>query len=243
MSETRYLILNGNTNAALTDRMVRLATEQVGVDAGVFGLTAATGAAHIRTPEQVLEACEAVQHLLSQAPAAVDIGILGCFGLPDVERLRERAAFPLVDLLDGGVLAAQQLSDRFAILTVGGQWPSMLQREMDRRGLADSCVGIQALPQLAFDPVSEPSQLADWLREPVARLIDELNPGAVLLGGAAFSGLGDALQTSFDIPVIDSLSATLALVETLRQLRQAGLDSFPFSRPAAVPARAFHRSA
>lgn len=243
MPETRYLIFNGNTNFAITDRMVRLAAEHFGSDADVFGLTAETGAAYIRTPEQCLKACEAVRHLLGQAPDAVDFGILGCFGLPDVERLREQATFTLIDLLEGGILAAQQLSDRYAILTVGGQWPSMLQREMERRGLAGSCIGIQALPQLAFDPLSETSQLADWLREPVARLIDELNPGAVLLGGAAFSGLGEALQASFDIPVIDSFSATLALVENLQQVHEAWPETLPFNCPGAASRRGLHRSA
>ncbi|NVK39814.1 MAG: hypothetical protein HWE39_01105 [Oceanospirillaceae bacterium] len=232
MSETRYLILNGNTNTALTDRMVQLASSHFETE--VLGVSAQNGAPYIRTPEQCLLACDAVQSMLGQAPEGVSLGILGCFGLPDVERLRARSPFPLIDLFEGGVRAAQQLSDRYAILTVGGRWPSMLQQELKRRDLASGCVGIQGLPQLAFDPVTEPQQLARWLRQHVAQLIDDVDPGAVLLGGGAFSGLGELVQEGFEIPVFDAFSATLELVDTLQLMQQAGLNPPLLSVPGAA---------
>ncbi|GGO82071.1 hypothetical protein GCM10011348_22590 [Marinobacterium nitratireducens] len=225
MSETDYLILNGNTDTRMTGRMVQLASAHFGDEFRVRGISAETGALSIRTPEQCVQACTAVRAMLSKAQGAVEIGILGTFGLPDFDGLRARSPFPLIDLVEGGVNAARQLTDRYAIVTVGGRWPSMLQLELKRRGLLSGCVGIQALPQLAFDPVAEPQRLAAWLREPVAQLIEDVDPGAVLLGGAVFAGLGEAVQDGVEVPVIDAFSATLELVETLQLMQQVGLES------------------
>ncbi|MFC6671791.1 aspartate/glutamate racemase family protein [Marinobacterium aestuariivivens] len=224
MTRNRYLILNGNTNTAMTQSMVRLAADWFGDDGEVRGLSAASGYPYINTREHCVAACDAVQELLQQPIADVDLAIVGCFGLPDIERLRASAPYPLIDMLESGVRAARQLSDRFVILTAGQQWPGMLHQELERRGLMGGCIGIRALDQLALDPLSERDALIETMADQVKEAVEALQPGAVLIGGAAFAGIGTELQAQFEIPVIDSFQATLALAETLLSMQHAGID-------------------
>jgi allantoin racemase len=122
------LLVNANTTAALTDRLVAAARDLTDPDCTIIGATALFGPAYIASRADAAVAAHATTETISDAvrrrsPETFDACILACFGDPGLGAARETFPFPIVGMAEASILSALQLGDRFAIVTVGERWP------------------------------------------------------------------------------------------------------------------------
>lgn len=209
----RLLVLNPNTSSQVTDRLVAMVRSALppGDDVQVSAATARFGAAYIASETSYTVAAHAVldayeAHAASQgAPDAV---LVGCFGDPGVQALREASGRPVIGLAEAAMRAAQD-NGPYVIVTGGTAWEPMLWRFARAWQLEQALAGIYTLPDDgAALAAADTTRTAARLRA-LAQQALQRHPAArrVVLGGAGLAGLAGAVGQGLAVPVIDSVAA------------------------------------
>ncbi|QTL05456.1 Asp/Glu racemase [Aquabacter sp. L1I39] len=202
----RLLIVNPNTSQAVTDLLEAAARPLLPSGVKLQAITAPFGAASLESPAETAIAAHAVLTALAEAEP-FDAAIIGAFGDPGLEAAQDLFEAPIFGLGRASLQAAASYG-RFVLVTVGPHLRPSLERAAHEAGVGDACAGMVFLPvsvlELATDPLAA-------LPAIVAAAADFASQGtqAVLLAGAPFSGLADALAPSVRMPVLDGLTCAL----------------------------------
>ena len=214
----RLLLLNGNTDPAITDLLAARAAEalpRLGLPpAEIISATAPFGARYIATRAAVAIAGHAVlaglaEHIGADNPRRFDAALIACFGEPGIEAARETLPIPVHGLAEASLAAALRLAPRIALLTGGTAWVPMLEEFALVRGHSPERVLVRGVAptgdMIARDPEGALAILAE-----AARTAARDGAGVVVLGGAGLAGLAQRLAPMVPVPVLDSLECALA---------------------------------
>jgi Asp/Glu/hydantoin racemase len=205
------LVINPNTSDSVTQLLQTHVQAAAGLHVQVRTVTARFGAPYIACEASFAVAAHAaldawaaaLQDSTQPAPDAV---LIGCFGDPGLLALRESSPVPVTGLAEAACIEAAR-HGRFAIVTGGDRWGSMLQRLAQALGHGPALAGIHTVAptgaQLAADPQAARSLLAQACRD-AAR---QLGAQAVIVGGAGLAGVAAAIQSEVGVPLIDSVQA------------------------------------
>lgn len=213
------LLLNANTSAAMTDRMVRAARR---LHPPCRGATVQRGARYISDERSAAVATRAVLDFGEALTPATrpDVLVVSCFGDPGLWPLRARLPIPVIGMAEASCHTACQTGARFGIVTGGAAWGPMLTRFVAQIGLAARLSGIHIVgltgDQLATDPATALPLVADKIAEAAAAGAD-----SVILGGAGLVGFADRLAAQSPVPLLDSLSCAVAQAVAIARLRQS----------------------
>jgi Asp/Glu/hydantoin racemase len=230
----RLLIVNPNTTAAVTEQMLGQARAVLPADAEVQAVTAGFGARYISSEASAAVAANAVLHACADAVASAgrpDAVLIGCFGDPGLLALRELLDVPVTGLAEASLLAGARHGS-CAIVTGGAAWAPMLRRlawSLDLLHVLTDIVTVERTgSELKADPQAAHALLLAACREAAARG----QPGSIVLGGAALTGMGDALAPLLGLPLLDSVECGLRHAWSLAcgELRP------PAAVPQAAPA-------
>jgi Asp/Glu/hydantoin racemase len=210
----KLLLINGNTNAAITDRAVacaRASLPGLGLSAEVAGVTARFGARYIASRAASAIAQHAVLDALAEYGAGYDGIIIACFGDPGLEAARELSPVPVVGMADASLTIGFRAATRVAFITGGAAWVPMLEEFCLVRGYGRDQVLVRAVApdggMIAADPEGAIALLAQAARDAAAE-----GAGAVVLGGAGLAGLAPAVAAASGVAVLDSLNCSLLAV-------------------------------
>jgi allantoin racemase len=214
----RLLLLNGNTDPAITDLIAARAAEAVarlGLPAAeLVPVTAPFGARYISTRAAVAVAGHAVlaalaQHVGSGNPAGYDAAVIACFGEPGIEAARELLPIPVVGMAEASLAVALALAPRIALLTGGALWVPMLEEFALVRGFGKDRVMVRGIAPTGDMIARDPAGAAVLLAEAAQAAVSE-GAGAVVLGGAGLAGIAPRVAPLVSVPVLDSLDCALA---------------------------------
>jgi allantoin racemase len=230
-SRRRLLLVNSNTDAAMTEW---LAGKAMVADQGAE-LTIATapfGASYVDSRADVVVAAHAILVAIAQASTETrfDACVIACFGEPGLGAARELFDFPVVGLAEAAMHSAAQLAPRFAICSRSTRWISMLEELVTLYGFRDRCAGIYALSALAPEAQTQAESTAALVRV-MPDLLRESGAAALILGGAALTGIAAEVEAGIGLPVIDALTAGFAQAGVLAALRPGKAWSGPYSWP------------
>jgi len=201
----RILLINANTTAAITDRLVAIGNGMAPPGVIFTGATGRFGARYIASRAASAIAAHASLDAWAEHGAGADAVLLGCFGDPGLDALRELAPVPVLGLADASAQAA--LGRRFGVVTGGAAWKPMLEEFFAARGHAASLAGVRTVApsggEIARDPEGALALLAEACRASVA----EDGADVVILGGAGLAGLAGKLAGRVEVPVICSVGA------------------------------------
>ncbi len=208
----KLLLLNGNTDEAMTARLVE-AARRMYPTRDFFGATARFGERYIASRRAAAIAAHAVldgveREVGERNPRGFDAVVIACFGDPGLEAAREICPVPVLGLADASLAAARRIAPRIALLTGGAAWVPMLREFALIRGLGPEQVRVAAVSltggEIARDPEGSVPILAEAARDAVAD-----GRGALILGGAGLVGLAARLRGAVGVPVLDCLEAAL----------------------------------
>ena len=209
-AEAEILLLNGNTNGEITDRMVAAATK-IAPGHRIMGRTAPFGEPYVSTPPAYSAAAHAVATMAAQiaterpAPAAV---VVACFGDPGLMAARALLPCPVIGMAEASAHAACQLGRRFGIVTGGRFWGPMLEDFIATTGLNMRMTGVETLEltgaEIAANPTAAERTVADC-----ANRLAEAGAGSVILGGAGLVGFATRLKHRATVPLLDSLTCAV----------------------------------
>ena len=226
---SRILLLNPNSAADLTDRLLLQAAEFARADTAFLGRTARFGARHIGSRTAFAIAGHAAIDLAaawfaepSQAP--VQAAILACFGDPGLEALREICPFPVLGLADAAIREAA-MRGRFSIVTGGAAWVPMLQELADRLGVGGQLASIRTLPATGIAIGNDPDRFLEPLGEAACACVESDGAERVILGGAGLVGFAARLAPRLPFPLIDCLEVAVRQAEALADGDTTGTPS------------------
>jgi allantoin racemase len=214
------VLLNANTTAAITDRLVAAAHPAAGDGFCFTGVTAPFGDPYISTPAGAARAAEAVSAIVADIgatkplPAAL---IIACFGDPGLWAARNALAIPVVGMAEASCHVACQLGRRFAIVTGGAAWGPMLRDFVDMIGLKTRLAGIRTL-DLNGDQIAAKPEAAAGSILATAEAAAADGADIVILGGAGLVGMAAILAQRTPVRLLDSLQCAVAQARALISL-------------------------
>lgn len=236
----RLLLINANTTATMTDRMVAAATRLAGPGVAVTGATGRFGAAYISTRAAAAIAGHAALDLLAthvgrDNPSGYDAVLLACFGDPGLFALKELSPIPVLGMAEASLGLAAQLGTRIGIVTGGLRWPAMLREFALLTGHAERVVAIRATALTGAEIAADPAAAADRLAALVQACIDEDGAEVVIFGGAGLVGMAEALQPRLAIPLLDSLACLVQAGIAAARLGAGKAQAGSFAPPPSTP--------
>jgi Asp/Glu/hydantoin racemase len=201
------LVINPNTSVAVTQTLRRHVEAALGGAIELHTATARFGAGYIASEAAFVVAAHATLDAYAahcDEHARPDAVLVGCFGDPAVDALREISARPVVGLAEAAMRQAVR-HGRFSIVTGGAAWKPMLMRLARALALADALVQIHTVApsgaELAADPDAALRLLTDACREAAT------GADCVILGGAGLAGMAAQIAPALPVPLIDSVIA------------------------------------
>lgn len=224
-SPPRLLLINPNTTAAITRRVLAVARRAAAPQTRLAAVSGRFGARYIASRAAAAIAGHAALDALARYRGAYDVVVLACFGDPGLFALRELSARPVIGMAEASVNLACRQAERFSIVTGGERWGPMLEEFVAALGLSRHLASVRTVAptgaDIARDPQAAYALLARACRDAARRDGADM----VILGGAGLAGLAEIIQPRVPVPLIDSTVAVIQAAESL-----AG-------QPPAKPAR------
>jgi len=230
----RLLMINPNTTASITERVVDVARRCAAPDTEILGATGRFGARYISSRSAAAIAGHAALDAWANAEPH-DAVVLACFGDPGLDALRELSPKPVVGMADASIHAACMLGQRFAIVTGGERWVAMLEEFVAARGLAGRLAGVLALPQTGAAIAQDPDGALDALAACCRTAVSERAADCVILGGAGLAGLPARIAHRVEVPLVDCVIAAVGQAQGLAALAVSKPQAGSLALPAPVP--------
>jgi allantoin racemase len=215
------------------DRRSALLNEWASPDTTVSVTTTPAGPA---TVESMYEEYLAIPHLAASIrdseEAGSDAAIIGCFGDPGLDGIREIAAKPVVGPAAASMTLAATLGHRFSIVTVADSVRHPLRRLAWDTGVEGALGEVRAVNVgvLALNADHDAAHAA--VAEECKRALDSADVDTLVLGcmSMGFLGAAERLTDELGVPVVNPVRAALHHAETLVRMRLA-----PSRRAYLVP--------
>lgn len=217
----RLLLLNSNTNTAMTSQMAQRAEVLLGEGVEVMADTAPDSVGYVRSRRECAVAGAAVVSLAERYMGSngddYDAILLACFGEPGMAAVREISPVPVIGMLEASVLTALQSGERFSIVTPGYRWPRMIEDALNDLGVTRHCLGIDAIDIDDLQLPEQRDEARSRLQAALSAQHRRLAPDVIIIGGAALAGLANELPPLKGCRMLDSLDASL--VQSLALMR------------------------
>jgi len=234
----RILLINANTTAAITDRLVDIATARSPAGVVFTGATGRFGARYIASRAASAIAAHATLDAFAEHGAGVDAVLLACFGDPGLDALKEIAPVPVLGLAEASAVAALRLASRFGVVTGGAAWRPMLSEYFGARGYAAALTGVHTIAPTGAEIARDPAGALDSL---VVSCEEAIAAGAqvVILGGAGLAGLRALVAPRVPVPVLCSVETGIdSIIAALGSPRSDLMPHGPVETLALSPALA-----
>jgi Asp/Glu/hydantoin racemase len=208
----RVLLINANTDATITDRLVALTTALAPPGVTFRGATGRFGARYIASRAAAAIAAHAALDAFAAERAGCDAVLLACFGDPGLDALREVAAVPVVGLAEASGEAACRIGRRFGVVTGGIAWAPMLHEFYAARGLSHRLAAVRTVAPSGGEIARDPDAALDLLATACRDCAATDGAEVVVLGGAGLAGLVPRLQDRVEVPLLCSLEVGLRAV-------------------------------
>jgi allantoin racemase len=214
----RILLVNVNTSASATQDMVEAAMARAAPDTEVVGLTPEYGAAGVDSNTQSLLAGVAVMDAVRRYPDPYDAVIVGGFGEHGREGLQELLDVPVLDIAECAAQVAMMLGRTYSVVTTLQRSVAQVQDRLLLAGLLARCASVLAIGmatcELDDDPVAATAAIVTTAR----RAVEDDHAEVIVLGCGGMTGLDAHVSAAVGVPVVDGITAAVAVAESLVRL-------------------------
>jgi allantoin racemase len=227
-------LVNPNTTASMTRTIAEAARKAARTDTHIRAVEPEFGPPSI---EGAYDDAFAVPGLLARIAEGeadgADAHVIACFDDTGLEAARSLAATPVIGIGEAAFHTACFLAHRFSVVTTLSRSVPVIEHNLLRYGLDRRCARVRAsdIPVLELgDPASNARAR---IAEEIARALDEDCAEAIVLGCAGMADLAASLSQEFGVPVIDGVTAAVALAEGLAALKLTTSKRGGYARPGA----------
>lgn len=212
MTSRRLLVINPNTNAAVTERVRQAVRACAPAGTALDVVNPELGPFAIETLQDRAEAVPHVLELIGRVVGTYDGYILACFDDIAIAEARRALSAPVISMAEAGIRAASIHHTRFDVVTTVEAAVPTIAALVKAYGMGERCrvraTGIG---------VSETAAMTERSEAALASAIaasQESGSGAIVLGSGAYAGRSRQLSDAFAMPFIDGLEAAIDYCET-----------------------------
>lgn len=206
----RLLVINPNSNQAVTAQVRRVADRVLGTTIGADVVSPEDNPRAIETSRHRLEAEPRVVALIEKAATQGYAGfVLACFDDIGIAATRGRVGVPVVCAVEASLALARSFGAPVGIVTTFAAAVPRIEALVAQYGAASVCgvraagIGVAAAAELDNDARSR-------LGAAIAAAVSEDGARAVILGSGGLAGHAADLGTNQGVPIIDSIEAAIA---------------------------------
>lgn len=212
----RLLVVNPNTNRAVTAQIGRIARDCAGRETEVVAVSPHAGPLSIEChADETLAAARTLDLLAEPDYRGFDAYIIACFGDPALFAAREMLTGPVIGIAEAALHVATMIATRFSIVTSLQRTAIMSEELLERYGFARHCRRVRAVDLTVAEIADDHGGSGNAIAAECRRARDEDQIGAIVLGCAGMARLAGELTTSLGLPVIDGVAAGVRLAEAL----------------------------
>lgn len=226
----RILVVNCNTNAAMTDSIAAIARTAASDGTEIIPITPSFGPESAEGYYESFVSAAAVLSAVETTQEPFDAIVTAGFGEHGREGLRQRWSAPVVDITEAAPMLANLVSHRFGIVTTLKSTLPGIRDSLRSAGLDSRCAGIRASGIAVSSIHNDLDTVAESLAGEARFLIEE-GADAIVLGCAGFAGLDLRLGEILGVPVLDGVDAAVRLAETLVKARLTTSKTGAYSAP------------
>ena len=233
----KILLANPNITEAVTDVMAAEARRSASPDVEITAATAQFGAQFIETRVEAAIASHALLDILAAEADGYDAAIVSAFGDPGLAAAKEMLDIPVVGLSEAALHTSYTLGRRIVIICLIPRHRDWYGESAEAAGLRDRIVNLRVLPVAVRNISTVVEDLADPLCEECKRAVEEDRAEVVILGGGPTAGLTRRISDQVPVPLLDDVSCTVQMAESLARLPIEPPRRGGFSRPDPKPTK------
>ena len=205
----QLLLINPNTNDTITTKIAAHISQLMDGNIQINQVTARFGSPYISSEASYAVASHATLDAwttyTNQHGDSLPT-LIGCFGDPGLFALRESSLKPVTGLAEASFLDASRYGD-FAVVTGGKAWGPMLNRLALGLAFKSNLIRIHTVDATGADLAADPEAALELLSRACDDVLKHYPAKASVLGGAGLVGYAELIQSRFQVPIIDSVSA------------------------------------
>jgi len=217
-SAMRILVVNANTSAIVTEKLVAEALAAASPGTQITSATGTFGGRVIGSRAEHAIAEHSTIALVSEHAADCDAVVIGVSYDTGLRGARELLPIPVVGMTEAGLLTACMLGGRIGMIAFGRSSLPMYQELVNAYGLGTRIAGWRVLESVAAFQRGTNDALDREIVAGANALVNEDMAETVLLIGAVMAGVPRRLQPRVPVPLIDCLACGVKQAELLVRL-------------------------
>lgn len=167
--------------------------------------------------EEYLSIPATVRTAISLEQDGWDAIILGCYGDPGLDALRELISIPVVGPGEATALMAASLGHRFSIITITESVIAFTERLVRDAGVGDKLASVRAIDIPVLELHDDREQTIDATIREGRRAIEEDRADTLILGcmSMGFLEVAEAVAPELGVPVLNPGKTSLKFAEAL----------------------------
>lgn len=167
--------------------------------------------------EEYLSIPATVRRAISLEEEGWDAIILGCYGDPGLDALRELISIPVVGPGEATALMAASLGHRFSIITITDSVIAFTERLVRNAGVGDKLASVRAIDIPVLELHNDREQTIEATIREGRRAINEDRADTLILGcmSMGFLEVAEAVAPELGVPVLNPGKSSLKFAEAL----------------------------
>lgn len=167
--------------------------------------------------EEYLSIPATVRTAISLEEDGWDAIILGCYGDPGLDALRELISIPVIGPGEATALMAASLGHRFSIITIAESVIAFTERLVRNAGVGDKLASVRAIDIPVLELHDDREQTIEATIREGRRAIEEDRADTLILGcmSMGFLEVAEAVAPELGVPVLNPGKSSLKFAEAL----------------------------
>ncbi|MDN7142645.1 Asp/Glu/hydantoin racemase [Pseudomonas sp. JQ170] len=229
----RILVVNVNTTASITDAIARQARSVASPGTEIVGLTPRFGAESVEGNFESYLAAIAVMERVLSYDQPYDAVIQAGYGEHGREGLQELLNVPVVDITEAAASVAMLLGHRYSVVTTLDRTVPLIEDRLKLAGLDSRCASVRASGLAVLELEEDPERAIESVVREAEEAVRVDKAEVICLGCGGMVGLEERIQARTGVPVVDGVTAAVALAESLVRLKLSTSKVRTYAPPRA----------
>lgn len=227
----RILVVNVNTTASMTEAIRAQAERAAAPGTEIVALTPFVGPESVEGNfESYLSAVAVMDRVLAH-DEPYDAVVQAGFGEHGREGLQELLDVPVVDITEAAAHVACLIGRDYSVVTTLDRAVPQIEDRLRLARLDGRCASIRATGLGVLELEQDPGRAVEAIVEQARRAVAEDRAEVVCLGCGGMAGLDEKVAAATGAPVVDGVTAAVALAESLVRLGLSTSKVRTYARP------------
>jgi allantoin racemase len=214
----RILIVNVNTTKSMTQAIAEQARSVASPGTEIIGLTPRFGAESVEGNFESYLAAIAVMDRVMSYEGPYDAVIQAGYGEHGREGLQELLEVPVVDITEAAASLAMLLGHKYSVVTTLDRTVPLIEDRLKLAGVYERCASVRASGMSVLELEASPQRAIEAIVAQAIEAVNQDKAEVICLGCGGMAGLDQQIRERAGVPVVDGVTAAVALAESLVRL-------------------------